>query len=128
MPTRLVTFSHAGTARAGALLGQKTVRAVDDALGVLNTLGVVGCEPDLDGFYRGGCVPVTKPGGDEIWRMGFTNTGNLPQDRVYAVDLLPVPGDTGAITSTARGSGTRRSPPKGIGRAIFAASAIRSTR
>src|SRR5699024_6077382 len=51
-----------------------------------------------------GCVPITKPGGTETWRMSFTNTGNLPQDRVYAVDRLPTPGDTGAILDLERGS------------------------
>ena len=91
--------------RAGALRGVKSVKAVDDELGVLNTRdNPAGCIPDDDGFYVGGCVPVTKPGGDEIWRMTFTNTGNLPQDKVYAIDRLPTPGDTGAITSLGRGS------------------------
>ena len=81
------------------------MKAVDDELGVLNTRdNPNGCTPTADGFYVGGCVPVTKPGGDDIWRMTFTNTGNLPQDKVYAIDRLPTPGDTGAITSLARGS------------------------
>lgn len=92
--------------RGGALANSKAVRAADgDGLGVLNTLdNPAGCQADADGFYTGGCVPVTKPGGDEIWRMTFTNTGNLPQDRVYAIDRLPVPGDVGAITPLPRDS------------------------
>lgn len=89
--------------RAGALRGVKSVKAVDDELGVVDTLNT-GCEADDDGFYVGGCVPVTKPGEDNIWRMTFTNTGNLPQDYVYAIDRLPTPGDTGAIVPLDRGS------------------------
>lgn len=97
---------------AGSLSGQKSVKAADDDdLGVLNTRNLPdpGCVPDSDGFYRNGCTPITKPGSDEIWRMTFTNTGNLPQDRVYAIDRLPIPGDTGVITGE-RGSQWRPIP------------------
>ncbi|WP_172836211.1 DUF5979 domain-containing protein [Microlunatus soli] len=91
--------------RAGALRGVKMVKANDDELGVLNTRDDPdGCQPNDDGFYVSGCVPVTKPGGTDTWRFEFTNTGNLPQDKVYAIDRLPTPGDTGAITSLERGS------------------------
>ncbi len=89
--------------RAGALRGTKAVRAVDDELGVLDTRNT-GCEPNADGFFQGGCVPVTKPGGDEVWRMTFTNTGNLPMDKIYALDRLPAVGDTGAIVDLPRDS------------------------
>lgn len=98
--------------KAGSLSGQKSVKAADDDdLGVLNTRNLPdpGCVPDANGFYRSGCVPITKPGSDEIWRMTFTNTGNLPQDRVYAIDRLPIPGDTGVITGD-RGSQWRPIP------------------
>ncbi|HEY9291253.1 MAG TPA: DUF5979 domain-containing protein, partial [Microlunatus sp.] len=91
--------------RAGALRGVKMVKADDDELGVNNTRdNPNGCQTNSQGFYVGGCVPVTKPGATDTWRMQFTNTGNLPQDKVYAVDRLPTPGDTGAITSLERGS------------------------
>lgn len=89
--------------RAGALRGVKSVKAVDDELGVLDTRDT-GCTPDDDGFYVGGCVPVTKPGEEDVWRMTFTNTGNLPEDKVYAIDRLPTPGDTGAINTLDRDS------------------------
>ncbi|MFT4297266.1 MAG: DUF5979 domain-containing protein, partial [Micropruina sp.] len=98
--------------RGGALRSSKAVRAAaGDGLRVLNTTGnPAGCTPDADGFYTGGCVPVTRPGGDEIWRMTFTNTGNLPQDRVYGIDRLPAPGDVGAITPLPRDSQWRPIP------------------
>lgn len=89
--------------RAGALRGTKEVRAVDDELGVLDTRAS-GCAPDADGFFDGGCVPVTKPGGEEVWRMTFTNTGNLPMDKLYALDRLPAVGDSGAIVDLPRES------------------------
>ncbi|MER7604460.1 DUF5979 domain-containing protein [Nocardioides sp. NPDC127503] len=96
--------------RAGALRGTKTVKAAgDDDLGVIDTRQS-GCTADADGFYSGGCVPVTKPGSDEIWRMSFVNTGNLPMDKVYAVDRLPAPGDTGAIVTLPRDSEWRPTP------------------
>jgi hypothetical protein len=91
--------------KAGALRGVKMVKADDDELGVLNTRDDPnGCQADTDGFSVGGCVPVTKPGQTDTWRMRFTNTGNLAMDKVYAIDRLPVPGDTGATTSLERGS------------------------
>lgn len=97
--------------RAGALRGVKTVKAVDDELGVLNTRNdPAGCTPDDAGFHRAGCVPVTKPGGDEVWRMTFTNTGNLPQDKVHVIDRMPTPDDTGATTSLLRDSRWRPIP------------------
>ncbi|MDN5763940.1 MAG: DUF5979 domain-containing protein, partial [Microlunatus sp.] len=91
--------------KAGALRGVKSVQADDDELGVLNTRDDPdGCTADDEGFFVAGCVPVTKPGGEDIWRMRFTNTGNLPQDKVYAIDRLPTPDDTGAITTLPRDS------------------------
>ena len=71
---------------------------------MLDTRGTGCASPGGRPVVVGGCVPVTKPGGDDIWRMTFTNTGNLPQDKVYAIDRLPTRGDTGAITSLERGS------------------------
>ncbi|HQR27400.1 MAG TPA: DUF5979 domain-containing protein [Nocardioides sp.] len=95
--------------RAGALRGVKSVKAVDDELGVLDLGSGTTCAPDADGFYRGRCVPVTKPGGDEVWRLRFTNTGNLPMDRVSAIDRLPAVGDTAALVPLPRGSQWRPS-------------------
>lgn len=89
---------------AGAIRGVKTVRAEDTELGVNAVNGATTCQPDVAGFYRGGCVPVTKPGGTEVWRNVLTNTGTLPMNRMVAIDRLPEIGDTGANSSLPRGS------------------------
>lgn len=90
---------------AGALRGIKTVRATDTELGVDATNPAQPtCTPDADGFYAGGCVPITKPGGTEVWRLNLINTGTLPMDRMVAIDKLPTPGDTGVLTPLPRGS------------------------
>ncbi|NHB85634.1 hypothetical protein G7085_16355 [Tessaracoccus sp. HDW20] len=94
---------------AGALRGFKAVRAIDTQLGVLDTRNT-GCTADEDGFYVGGCVPVTKPGGDEVWRLTWVNTGNLPYDQLTALDQLPAVNDTTVIVDNKRGSQWRPIP------------------
>lgn len=89
---------------AGALRGIKSVRATDTELGVRSTLLGTTCTPDANGFYAGPCVPVTKPGGTEVWRLNLINTGTIPMDRMVAIDKLPTPGDTGVLTPLPRGS------------------------
>lgn len=89
---------------AGALRGVKTVRATDTELGVDPTLLGTSCTADADGFYAGPCVPITKPGATEVWRLNLVNTGTLPMDRMVAIDKLPTPGDTGVLTPLPRGS------------------------
>lgn len=89
---------------AGAIRGVKSVRAEDTELGVNAVNGATDCTPNAAGFYRGGCVPVTKPGGTEIWRNVLTNVGTLPMNRMVAIDRLPMIGDTGANSSLPRHS------------------------
>ncbi|WP_431278668.1 hypothetical protein [Leifsonia poae] len=89
---------------AGALRGIKSVRATDTELGVESVQAGVTCTPDANGFYAGPCVPITKPGGTEVWRLGLINTGTLPMDRMVAIDKLPTPGDTGVLTPLPRDS------------------------
>ncbi|GAB3574653.1 hypothetical protein GCM10027406_04990 [Leifsonia lichenia] len=89
---------------AGALRGVKSVRATDPELGVETTVPGVTCTPSDDGFYAGPCVPITKPGGTEVWRLTLVNTGTLPMDRMIAIDKLPTPGDTGVLTPLPRNS------------------------
>ncbi|MHA7132793.1 DUF5979 domain-containing protein [Oerskovia turbata] len=90
--------------KAGTLRSEKLVRAVDDELGAFASTGAATCAPDADGFHAFPCVPVTKPASDEVWRLRYTNTGNLPMDRLRVVDRLPAPGDTGAVNPLPRGS------------------------
>ncbi|WP_163543419.1 DUF5979 domain-containing protein [Occultella kanbiaonis] len=59
---------------------------------------------DAEGFYRAPCIPVTLPGGTEVWRFVVTNSGTLPVDQVVAVDHLPVPDDQGLIVALPRQS------------------------
>ncbi|MDE0545049.1 DUF5979 domain-containing protein [Microbacterium sp. C7(2022)] len=105
--TTNVQVLSAGAARSG-----KLVRTVDDELGQFNSNTGEDCgpvtNPDLvpDGetFYTATCVPISKPGGEVVWRMAIANTGNIPMDRLMLVDRLPTPGDTGAISDIERGS------------------------
>lgn len=89
---------------SGALRGTKLVRAVDTELGVVSQNPAVLCVPGSQGFFGGPCTPITKPGGDEIWRLGYLNTGNLPMTELIAIDRLPTPGDTGVINPLPRQS------------------------
>ena len=82
----------------------------DDDLGVLNVDGdAAACDPSVpgvvdDGFYSFPCAPVTRPGGEETWRVDFTNAGNTSARVVAAVDTLPTVGDQGVIVPGDRGS------------------------
>lgn len=82
----------------------------DDDLGVLNVEGdAAACDPTLpgvvdDGYYSFPCAPVTRPGGEESWRIDFTNNGNTSARVVAAVDTLPTVGDQGVIVAADRGS------------------------
>ncbi|GAA4843647.1 hypothetical protein GCM10023221_22280 [Luteimicrobium xylanilyticum] len=88
-------------AAGGAITMTKLVKADDSDSGA--NLGITtdpatsadpaACKPVLDGFYARPCVPVTAPGDDITWRLGYTNSGNLPMDIVEGGDLLPAVGD-----------------------------------
>ncbi|MGI9823600.1 DUF5979 domain-containing protein [Agromyces sp. Marseille-Q5079] len=80
-----------------------------DDLGVLNTAAnptAAACaSPNASGgFYVNQCVPITRPGGVETWRISFTNRGNVPADRIAGIDVLPAVGDTGVVVGSPRGS------------------------
>lgn len=79
----------------------------DDDLGVVDLVNRDPSEcatPDAAGFHHGSCVPVTRPGGQETWRLEMLNTGNTNAKVVAVVDSLPQVGDRGVITSAGRGS------------------------
>ncbi|GAA1828570.1 DUF5979 domain-containing protein [Agromyces salentinus] len=80
-----------------------------DDLGVLNTAAnpsAAACAaPNAGGgYYVNQCVPITRPGGVETWRISFTNRGNVPADRIAGIDVLPAVGDTGVVVGSQRGS------------------------
>ncbi|QIK84209.1 DUF5979 domain-containing protein [Sanguibacter sp. HDW7] len=55
-------------------------------------------------FYQHPCVPVTRPGGVEEWRMSMKNIGNVDAHVVTIIDTLPRVGDTGVWIDQQRGS------------------------
>ncbi|WP_300675977.1 DUF5979 domain-containing protein [Nocardioides sp.] len=83
-----------------------------DDLGVLadGKTDTTACEPggsgaaDADGFYTYPCVPITRPGGTEEWKVDFTNGGNANASVVAGIDVLPAVGDKGVVVDTPRGS------------------------
>jgi large repetitive protein len=94
---------------AGAVAVSKQVKAQgSDVLGTtVDPLAPVkiACQPNAAGFYVRPCIPIAQPGGDITWRLHFTNSGNLPLDRILGIDRLPEPGDAVATApDLARGS------------------------
>ncbi|HWK92714.1 MAG TPA: DUF5979 domain-containing protein, partial [Luteimicrobium sp.] len=100
-------------AAGGAINMTKQVKAEDSVDGA--ELGVVtdpetsadatACTPDADGFFSRPCIPITAPGDTIVWRLTYTNAGNLPLDRIEGGDFLPAQGDHLALdTSVRRGS------------------------
>jgi large repetitive protein len=83
-----------------------------DDLGVLaeGQADTSACQPggsgaaDADGFYTWPCVPITRPGGTEEWKIDFTNGGNTNASVVAGIDVLPAVNDQGVVVSVARGS------------------------
>lgn len=91
------------------LLGAAPTDANYDDLGVLAYPGAPStaycASPNTtDGYYRTPCVPITRPGGTELWRSFVTNAGNIPSTRVAMIDVLPAPDDRGVIIDQARSS------------------------
>lgn len=78
-----------------------------DDLGVLayNQPDATQCgQADADGYYAFPCVPITRPGSLERWKITFANQGNVPANVIAAIDTLPRPGDTGVTIGTQRNS------------------------
>lgn len=91
------------------LLGAAPGAANYDDLGVLAFPGAPStdycADPNtLEDYYRTPCVPITRPGGTELWRSFVTNAGNIPSVRVSMIDVLPAPADRGVIIDQARSS------------------------
>jgi hypothetical protein len=80
-----------------------------DDLGVLahNQADATACTAaaaDTDGFYTYPCVPITRPGGTERWKVSFQNDGNVNASVVAGIDVLPSLNDEGVIVPVGRGS------------------------
>ncbi|HWL61163.1 MAG TPA: hypothetical protein VNQ48_09835, partial [Microbacteriaceae bacterium] len=101
----------------GGVKGVPTTDANYDDLGVLAYTGAPStayCENpnwDPDGvassgdeYYRSPCVPITRPGGAEEWRVDVRNSGNIPSTRLALIDVLPGYGDRGVIIDQVRSS------------------------
>ncbi|WP_181408506.1 hypothetical protein, partial [Schumannella sp. 10F1B-5-1] len=51
------------------------------------------CVSDSQGFYRQPCAANTVVGGTDLWKLQFTNGGNIDASSASLVDVLPTPGD-----------------------------------
>ncbi|MET0736559.1 MAG: DUF5979 domain-containing protein [Microbacterium sp.] len=58
----------------------------------------------VDGFWRTPCIPITRPGGTETWKIEVTNLGNIPATVISGIDVLPAYGDSGVIINSPRQS------------------------
>lgn len=62
------------------------------------------CAPDAAGFVFQPCVPRTKPGQAEDWRLSVMNNGTTEFETLVVADLLPTPGDSTLIAGFDRNS------------------------
>ncbi|HWM35459.1 MAG TPA: DUF5979 domain-containing protein [Pseudolysinimonas sp.] len=104
------TTSRVQAVSASAISSFKGVKGDVDAAGV-STSGAVNvndattpCVADAQGFYRNPCAANTVVGGTDLWKVQYTNGGNVPALTATVVDVLPKPGDVYLGTGAARGS------------------------
>lgn len=95
--------------RLPSIRAVKSVRAIGETAGEFNDHGFVDgdkCAGRVDGddFAFQPCVPRTKPGQTEEWRLTATNNGTTPLTRLVVADLLPTPGDRTLIAGFDRKS------------------------
>lgn len=104
------TTARVQTVSASAISSFKGVKGDVDPSGV-STRGAVNvndpttpCVADSEGFYRNPCAAGTVIGGTDLWKVQFTNGGNVPAQSATVVDVLPRPGDVYLGTGASRGS------------------------
>ena len=109
-PTSCSTSNDLQTIAASAISSFKGVKGDVDAFGVsasgaanINDAATP-CVADPQGFYRAPCAANTVVGGTDLWKVQFTNGGNVPANSSVVVDVLPKPGDVYLGTGAARGS------------------------
>ncbi|MEO5534665.1 MAG: DUF5979 domain-containing protein [Pseudolysinimonas sp.] len=104
------TSNDVTTVSASAISSFKGVKGNVDADGV-STSGAVNvnnvataCVADGQGFYRNPCAAYSVVGGTDLWKLQFTNGGNVPSTSASIVDVLPKAGDVYLGTGASRGS------------------------
>lgn len=104
------TSNDLRTIAASAISSFKGVKGDVDDLGV-STSGAVNvsnaataCVADSQGFYRNPCAANSVIGGVDLWKLQFTNGGNVVATEATIVDVLPRTGDTYLGTGASRGS------------------------
>ncbi|TXK19134.1 DUF5979 domain-containing protein [Homoserinibacter sp. GY 40078] len=120
---RSVTFTNGSTScstdalvttyDASAITSFKGVKG-DVGTGTVSTRGAVNakdsatpCVSDSEGFYRYPCAANTVVGGTDLWKLQFTNGGNISASTATIVDVLPIPGDSYLRSGLARESDYR---------------------
>jgi uncharacterized repeat protein (TIGR01451 family) len=104
------TSNDLRTIAASAISSFKGVKGDVDEFGV-STSGAVNvsnaltsCVADAQGFYRNPCAANSVIGGVDLWKLQFTNGGNVVATEATVVDVLPRIGDTYLGTGSSRGS------------------------
>lgn len=104
------TSNDVQTISASAISSFKGVQG-DVGTGTTSTTGAVNvnnaataCIADAQGFFRNPCAANTRIGATDLWKLQFTNGGNVPALTATVVDVLPRTGDVYLGTGTSRGS------------------------
>lgn len=104
------TSNDVQTISASAISSFKGVKG-DVGAGTVSTTGAVNvnnattaCVTDSQGFYRNPCAAYSQIGATDLWKLQYTNGGNVPATGATVVDVLPRSGDTYLGTGASRGS------------------------
>lgn len=107
------TSNDITTISASAISSFKGVKG-DVGTGTVSTTGAVNvtnantaCVADSQGFYRNPCAAYSQIGATDLWKLQYTNGGNVPATGATVVDVLPRTGDTYLGTGASRGSNYR---------------------
>ncbi|WP_395638872.1 DUF5979 domain-containing protein [Pseudolysinimonas sp.] len=111
--TGCATSNDVTTISASAISSFKGVKG-DVGTGTVSTTGAVNvnnattaCVADSQGFYRNPCAAYSQIGATDLWKLQYTNGGNVPATGATVVDVLPRSGDTYLGTGASRGSNYR---------------------
>lgn len=108
--TGCATSNDVQTISASAISSFKGVKG-DVGAGTTSTTGAVNvnnaataCVADGEGFYRNPCAAYSQIGATDLWKLQYTNGGNVPATGATVVDVLPKSGDTYLASGLSRGS------------------------